>query len=66
MKKIAFLFLIYDTINNEEAWNTFFENICLLKMLITFLCVSGGIIYYYWCQHQKNKKLTINEVCPFF
>lgn len=27
MKKIAFLFLIYDTINNEEAWVNFFDSI---------------------------------------
>lgn len=26
-KKIGFLFLIYDTINLEEAWHTFFENV---------------------------------------
>jgi hypothetical protein len=26
-KKIGFLFLIYDTINLEEAWQTFFENV---------------------------------------
>lgn len=27
MKKIAFLFLIYDVINHEELWNIFFKNI---------------------------------------
>ena len=27
MKKIAFLFLIYDMINNEELWYNFFKNI---------------------------------------
>ena len=27
MKKIAFLFLIYDVINQEELWNSFFSNI---------------------------------------
>jgi hypothetical protein len=27
MKKIAFLFLIYDIINLEELWNTFFTNV---------------------------------------
>lgn len=27
MKKIAFCFLIYDTINHEELWNFFFENV---------------------------------------
>jgi hypothetical protein len=27
MKKIAFCFLIYDIINNEELWNIFFRNI---------------------------------------
>ena len=27
MKKIAFLFLIYDIINQEELWNTFFSNV---------------------------------------
>jgi len=26
-KKIAFLFLIYDKINNEDVWKTFFENV---------------------------------------
>ena len=27
MKKIAFLFLIYDIINQEELWNIFFQNV---------------------------------------
>lgn len=27
VKKIGFLFLIYDTLNLEEAWKTFFENV---------------------------------------
>ena len=27
MKKIAFCFLIYDIINNEELWNIFFKNV---------------------------------------
>jgi hypothetical protein len=27
MKKIAFLFLIYDIINLEELWNKFFLNV---------------------------------------
>jgi Core-2/I-Branching enzyme len=27
MKKLAFCFLIYDKINHEDIWNTFFENI---------------------------------------
>jgi hypothetical protein len=27
MKKIAFCFLIYDVINNEELWNIFFKNV---------------------------------------
>jgi hypothetical protein len=27
MKKIAFCFLIYDTINHEELWNLFFKNV---------------------------------------
>ncbi len=27
MKKIAFCFLIYDIINNEELWNIFFQNV---------------------------------------
>jgi len=27
MKKLAFLFLIYDKINHEELWKTFFQNI---------------------------------------
>lgn len=27
MKKVAFLFLIYDTINCEELWNIFFKNV---------------------------------------
>lgn len=27
MKKIAFLFLIYDTINHEDLWNIFFKNV---------------------------------------
>jgi len=31
MKKIAFLFLIYDKINNEELWNIFFNNIDINK-----------------------------------
>ena len=31
MKKIAFLFLIYDVINNEELWNKFFLNINVNK-----------------------------------
>ena len=26
-KKIAFCFLIYDTINQEEVWNNFFKGI---------------------------------------
>jgi hypothetical protein len=25
--KLAFLFLIYDEINNEEVWKTFFKNV---------------------------------------
>ena len=31
MKKIAFCFLIYDIINNEELWNIFFKNVSKKK-----------------------------------
>lgn len=34
MKKIAFCFLIYDIINNEELWNIFFKNININKFNI--------------------------------
>ena len=27
MKKIAFCFLVYDTINNEDLWELFFKNV---------------------------------------
>ena len=26
VKKLAFLFLIYDEINNEDVWHSFFEH----------------------------------------
>ena len=34
MKKIAFCFLIYDIINQEELWNLFFQNVDTNKYAI--------------------------------
>jgi hypothetical protein len=34
MKKLAFCFLIYDVINNDELWNIFFKNVDINKYTI--------------------------------
>ena len=47
MKKIAFLFLIYDIINFEDIWNIFFLNVDTNKYNIYI--------------HYKHDKLLINE-----
>jgi hypothetical protein len=48
MKKIAFCFLIYDTINNEELWNIFFKNVDINK-------------YNIYIHYKNNKKLKYFE-----
>ena len=44
MKKIAFCFLIYDVINQEELWNIYFKNIDSNK-------------YNIYIHYKSNKKL---------
>ena len=48
MKKIAFCFLIYDTINHEELWNNFFKNVDPAK-------------YNIYIHYKYNKQLTYFE-----
>ena len=48
MKKIAFCFLIYDIINNEELWNIFFKNIDINK-------------YNIYIHYKNNKELKYFE-----
>ena len=47
MKKIAFCFLIYDTINHEELWNNFFKNVDPAK-------------YNIYIHYKYNKQLTVH------
>jgi len=47
-KKIAFCFLIYDIINNEELWNTFFKNVDTNK-------------YNIYIHYKTNKRLKYFE-----
>jgi hypothetical protein len=48
MRKIAFCFLIYDVINQEELWNTFFQNVDTNK-------------YRIYVHYKTNKPLTYFE-----
>ena len=50
MKKIAFCFLIYDGINLEEVWNTFFKNVDKNK-------------YNIYVHYKKDKPLQYFEQC---
>jgi hypothetical protein len=55
MKKIAFLFLIYDEINHEELWNNFFKGIDENKYSIYIHYKNDKKLKYF-----ESKKLDMN------
>jgi len=53
MKKIAFLFLIYDSINLEELWNTFFTNVDKQKYTI-YIHFKKNVALKYFEEYKLN------------
>ena len=67
MKKIAFLFLIYDILNLEELWNKFFLNVDKNKYTI-YIHYKNNVTLKYFEQYKlknciETKYADISLVC---
>ena len=61
MKKIAFCFLIYDTINHEDLWFLFFKNVNKDKYNIYIHYKDNKPLKYF-----EEYKLNIISISPKF